>query len=91
MSCGDGIQNVASSFARLQEIEDSVRSVLDGQRFWLTPQEFLANVEAHRRAHDNKVNPQSYDHSKCKVVLYELRRRAICNRQREFSGLEVAR
>lgn len=83
-------QNFASSVARLEEIADSIRHVLGGQRLWLTPEEFLSNIEAHRRAHDSKKKPKPYDHSKCEVVEYKLKRYFMPNRQREFNGLEVA-
>ena len=54
MNSGASGQNLASSIARLQEIEDAIRPILDGERLWITPAEFLANVEAHRRKHDRE-------------------------------------
>ena len=83
-------QNFASSVARLQEIEDGVRSVLGTRRWWITPDEFLASVEAHRRKHDSeRLNPKPINHKPAEVRNYQLKRHVTWNRQMEFR--EVAR
>jgi hypothetical protein len=70
-------QNLASSIARLQEIEDSIRPVLGQKRFWITPEEFLANIEAHRRKHDReRRNAKSLKREPATVREYFIKPRA---------------
>jgi hypothetical protein len=83
-------RNLASSVARLQEIEDGVRSALGTKQWWITPEEFLANVEAHRRKHDRKQsNPKPINQKPAEVRYYQLKRYVTWNRQMELR--EVAR
>ena len=64
-------QNLASSVARPQEIEDGVRSVLETKRRWITPEGFLANVEEHRRKNNNDhLNPKPINHKPAEVRDY---------------------
>jgi hypothetical protein len=83
-------QSLASSVARLQEIEDGVRSVLGTKRWWITPEEFLANVEEHRRRHDReRSTAKPINQKPAEVRDYHLKRYVTWNRQMEFR--EVAK
>jgi hypothetical protein len=83
-------QNVAASVERLQAIADGVRQVLGDEPHWITPQEFLANVEAHRRKHDQGLQNRKRINSKpASERDYFLKVRPMCNRQMEFGRLEV--
>ena len=86
MSCRD----VAAPLERLKAIGKSVRQVLGEKRWWLTREEFLANVEAHRRKRDQEqINPKSVNHKPAEVRDYQLKRYVGCNRQMEFKCREV--
>lgn len=79
-------ESVAASVERLQAIEDGIRSVLGEQCWWITPEEFLANVEEHRRKHDlEQKNPKAIDHEPKTVKEYQLKRFFVWSRQMEFS------
>lgn len=81
-------QSPASSPARLQEIENGVRSVLGEKRWWITPEEFLANVEAHRREHDRKrLNPKPVNHKLTEAREYQLKPYFTWNRQMELKAV----
>jgi len=83
-------RSVAASVERLQEIADSIRRVLGDKRCWMTSQEFLAQVEAHRRQFDeDRLNPKPVNHTPSKVREYRLKPYVIWNRQMELK--EVAR
>ncbi len=83
-------QNVAASVERLQEITDSVRRVLGGKRSWLTPEEFLAQVEAHKRQHDKaRLNAKLVNNTPSEVREYRLKPYVVFNRQLELKRLGV--
>jgi hypothetical protein len=78
-------RNLASSVARLQEIEDGIRPVLGTKKWWITPEEFFANVEAHRRKHDSeRLNSKPINQKPADVRDYQLKRYVTWNRQMEF-------
>lgn len=84
-------QNFASSLERLQEIENAIRPILEKERLWITPNEFLANVEAHRRKHDaERLNPKPKNCKPSVIRDYQLKRYVTYNRQLDFRRLEVA-
>lgn len=85
-------RDVAAPLERLEAIEESVRQVLGEARWWLTAEEFLANVEAHRRKCDQeRLNPKPVDHKPAEVREYVLLKRfVVFNRQLEFKCQEVA-
>lgn len=83
-------RDVAAPLERLQAIEESVRRVLGAERWWLTPEEFLANIEAHRRKYDQeRLNPKPINRKPAEVSEYQLKRRARFSRQLELKRLEV--
>jgi len=83
-------QNLASSVARLEQIADSIQRVLGQKRSWLTPEEFLANIEAYKRKHDREQrNPKPINHEPATVRDYRLKPHFTWNRQMEFR--EVAK
>ena len=84
-------QQGAALVARLEAIESSVRPVLDGKRWWLTAEEFLALVEAHRRKHDQeRSNPKAINHEPAATKDYVLKPFATFTRQRPVETQEVA-
>jgi hypothetical protein len=83
-------RSVAASVERLHAIADGIRQVLGNQRWWITPEEFLENVEAHRRKYDREQrNPKAVNHEPATIREYQLKRFFIWNRQMEFR--EVAK
>jgi hypothetical protein len=84
-------RDVMASLDRLEAIEESVSQVLGDKRWWLTPEEFLANVEAHRRKHDQeRLNPKPIDHKPAEAREYQLKRHVTYSRQLDLKRLEVS-
>jgi hypothetical protein len=81
---------IAAAFAEHEAIHDGIERALEGKRWYLTPEEFLANVEAHKRKHDReRLNPKLINHTPAQVIEYRLKPFFIWNRQMEFR--EVAK
>jgi hypothetical protein len=84
-------RDVMASLERLEALERSVRQVLGDKRWSLTAEEFLENVEAHRRKHDqDQLNPKRINCKPTETKDYQLKRHVTRNRQLELKRLEVS-
>ncbi len=53
--------------------QQCIRRVLGEKRWWLTAEEFLAQVEAHKLAHDKeRLNPKAVNQTPSEVKVYWL-------------------
>ena len=58
--CPVWTQPSPTAIADSQNIKECIRRVLGDKRWWLTAEEFLAQIEAHKLAHDKaRLNPKT--------------------------------
>ena len=58
--CPIWTQSSPTAVADSQNIKECIRRVLGDKRWWLTAEEFFAQIEAHKLAHDKaRLNPKT--------------------------------
>ena len=66
-------QPLPTTVADSQTIKECIGRVLGDKRWWMTAEEFLAQVEAHRQAHDKeRLNPKAANQTPAEVRDYWL-------------------